>query len=725
MRSPAACQPLEPRRLLSSVFISRSIDKDSGFGPNLSVGSVAVGNVNGDDKLDIVMTSDGGSSVAFLLGTGSGNVSAPSTVYDTGPDPRSPLIVDLNNDNTGDIVVSNASQAKVSVLLNDGDNHFVNKQSFAVGSGPGAIAQGDFNGDFKIDLAVCNAADNTVSILLGKGDGTFQAQTTLPVGKDPSAIVSDDFNGDRIADLAVANFNDGTVSVLVCKGDGSFFKQKVFFAGADPRSLAVGDMNRDGTPDLVSANSAADNVSVLIGNGNGTFKPAAMFDVSPHSSAVVVADFNADNRLDIASLGGFNAEVSLLLGNGKGGFGPAANFRANSSAQFFMTVGDLDAGGPPVLVTANGFDNTIGMLFARGFAKALTPVSPADGAKDITTPKLVWSGTDEFSSRLIVASNRDDLPTDPLSRASIPSAVIDTTTSSLTSTMDINPNLLRGNTTYFWEVQTFRSSPGLFSQIRSFTTANRAPVVNAVPDAAVQVGTTYSANGTFNDDDANDSWKGTVSYGDGSARGKLALHGHRLALSHVYKKAGKFQIVMKVTDTHGATAIDKLFVTVTKTAPAAVAFADWTSPTAGKLGSFTYQFTSSKPSQLFLTPADLTPAAFSFASGSKTQETVEYSVSDTWTVTFNAAVPRLLLDTKFWRGTSSQAPPPTVQYTFNTPFTIRSGLDIAGISGNTLSLPADSGFFDGIIEFDNVKTLSVTTNATGASAQLLTFAMVG
>jgi len=52
-------------------------------------------------------------------------------------------------------------------------------------------------------------------------------------------------------------------------------------------------------------------------------------------------------------------------------------------------------------------------------------------------------------------------------------------------------------------------------------------------------------------------------------------------------------------------------------------------------------------------------------------------------------------------------------------------LDIAGISGNTLSLPADSGFFDGIIEFDNVKTLSVTTNATGASAQLLTFAMVG
>src|SRR3954466_2236584 len=71
MRSPAACQPLEPRRLLSGVFISRSIDKDSGFGPNLSVGSVAVGNVNGDDKLDIVMTSDGGSSVAFLLGTGS------------------------------------------------------------------------------------------------------------------------------------------------------------------------------------------------------------------------------------------------------------------------------------------------------------------------------------------------------------------------------------------------------------------------------------------------------------------------------------------------------------------------------------------------------------------------------------------------------------------------------------------------------------------------------
>src|SRR5207342_342797 len=101
---------------------------------NNGVGAVAVGNVNGDTNLDIVMTTDGGSSVDFLLGTGSGNVSAPSTVYNAGDDPNSPIIVDLNNDNTGDIIVANGSHPTVSVLLNDGDNHFVNRQTFAVGS---------------------------------------------------------------------------------------------------------------------------------------------------------------------------------------------------------------------------------------------------------------------------------------------------------------------------------------------------------------------------------------------------------------------------------------------------------------------------------------------------------------------------------------------------------------------------------------------------------------
>ncbi|HEY7089001.1 MAG TPA: FG-GAP-like repeat-containing protein, partial [Tepidisphaeraceae bacterium] len=650
--------------------------------------------------------------------------SAPSTVYDAGDDPHSPVIADVNNDNINDIVVSNSSHATVSVLLNDGDNHFNDRHTFTVGSGPGALVADDFNGDAKFDLAVCTS-DNSLSVLLGNGNGTFQPQTSVPVGKDPEAIASADLNGDRLSDLVVANTRDDTVSVLLSKGDGTFLDQKVFFAGAAPISLALADVNRDGIPDIVTANSQADNVSVLIGKGNGTFNSPAAFAVSPHPSAVVVEDFNGDHKLDIASLSNLTANVSVLLGNGKGGFQSPTNFPANPGARFFMTGGDLGSA-LPALVTANEFDNTVGLMFTHGLPHAPTLVSPADGAKNLTAPELQWSGTNEFPSRVIVTANKADLPTDTNSRDNIPSAVIDTTTGSLASAIDISPQLLHGNTTYFWEVQIIQGAPGLFSPIRSFTTANRAPAINALPDAQVKVGTTYTAAGTFNDGDANDSWTGSVSYGDGSARSKLSIHGHRLTLSHVYKNTGKFHVSLKVIDASGATATDKLVVTVTKAAPAsALSFANWTSTTAGKLGSFTFQVTHSATNSLFLGPEDLSTPSYSFAKGSAQQQVLSYDVNDSLSVTFNKPVPRLLLDTLGWRGSFSIAPPPTVSYTFNNPFTIRSGLEVATVNGDTLTLPSSAGFFDGIIEFDNVKTLSITTNATGGSSQGLTFAMIG
>ncbi|HEY1628677.1 MAG TPA: hypothetical protein VGF52_02395 [Tepidisphaeraceae bacterium] len=159
-----------------------------------------------------------------------------------------------------------------------------------------------------------------------------------------------------------------------------------------------------------------------------------------------------------------------------------------------------------------------------------------------------------------------------------------------------------------------------------------------------------------------------------------------------------------------------------------VTFANWSSTNAAILGPYSVKFNSTVQGSLALDSADLSTSDFSAAPGSATQQILDYAVSDDWSASFSDTVPQLLLDVKFWRGTQAGAPPPTINYTFNQPFTILSGLAGSTSSGNTLSLPDDntSGFFDGILEFTNVSTLSITDNSDPAdtSSQSLTLSLL-
>ena len=138
-----------------------------------------------------------------------------------GNDPASVAVGDFNGDGKLDLVAANYNSKSVAVLLANGDGTFQAPLNFAVGSIPWSVAVGDFNGDGKQDLVVSNQGDNTVSVLLGNGDGTFQAARTFAVGIAPAMVVVGDFNGDHNLDLAVANVNSNAVSVLFGNGDGT------------------------------------------------------------------------------------------------------------------------------------------------------------------------------------------------------------------------------------------------------------------------------------------------------------------------------------------------------------------------------------------------------------------------------------------------------------------------------------------------------------------------
>jgi hypothetical protein len=252
--------------------------------------SVAVGDFNGDGKLDLAVANQGtsfpyydDSSVSILLGQGDGTF-LPALSFSAGAGRRSVAVGDFNGDGKLDLVAAGYGlkyapisyipyDEDVRVLLGNGDGTFQPAQSYPAGSVPWSVAVGDFNGDGKPDLAVANQISSTVSILLGQGDGTFQPAVNYAAGTLPRSVAVGDFNGDGKQDLAVV-FGGG-VRVLLGKGDGTFQTTSVsYVAGSVPISVAVRDFNGDGFPDLAVANGGSNDVSILLNDATWAGGPS-------------------------------------------------------------------------------------------------------------------------------------------------------------------------------------------------------------------------------------------------------------------------------------------------------------------------------------------------------------------------------------------------------------------------------------------------------------------
>jgi hypothetical protein len=396
----------------------------------LNASSVAVADVNGDGKADVFVSNfymgNGNyskSTVGVLLGNGDGTFQ-PVVSYDSGGAYSVSVAVgDVNGDGKPDLVVANqcvsstdCTNGAIGVLLGNGNGTFQAAVAYSSGGANGlsvasatSVALGDVNGDGKPDLVVsnqcgsysnCQSVNGTVGVLLGNGDGTFQAAITYASGAFGSdSIAVADVNGDGKLDLLVANqcaggnssssCTSGTVSVFLGKSDGTFLPPFTYDSGgyyAD--SIAVADANGDGKLDLLVVNecalsdcSAGGGVGVLLGNGDGTFQAAPNYSSGGQTAtSTAVADVNGDGKPDLiianqCASGGncANGEVSVLLGNGNGTFQTAVSYASGGYGPVSVAVKDVNGDGKPDLVIANQCasstncaNGTIGVLLGNG-----------------------------------------------------------------------------------------------------------------------------------------------------------------------------------------------------------------------------------------------------------------------------------------------------------------------------------------------------------------------
>ncbi len=134
--------------------------------------NLAIGEINDDAKLDLIITHDDINDMTILWGDGNGGFRpAPNSPYNLGRRGYKVIIVDVNNDAKKDLIVSHPLNSRnITVLLNDGSGSFIAAPGspYSAGREPNCLATGDMNGDGKLDIIAANFASNDVTILLGR-----------------------------------------------------------------------------------------------------------------------------------------------------------------------------------------------------------------------------------------------------------------------------------------------------------------------------------------------------------------------------------------------------------------------------------------------------------------------------------------------------------------------------------------------------------------------------
>jgi len=314
---------------------------------------------------------------------GSGGVVSPGTItdssfrpvigYTTGTGPRALALGDVDANGQLDLVVASTDDANVSVLLRDAEG-FGNQVDYTLAARPGWVALHDLNYDGTLDLAVASIDSSSVKVLLGMGDGTFAPVVESPSTRSVLSLVLGDVNNDGNWDAVTAPNGDispprpgesSFVSVFLGDGSGKFDEPQLVAEGEECPSVALGDANHDGKLDLARLNAKRATVSVLFGNGDGTFADSQEYATGAAPAFVTFADLDGDGELDLLTADSASNEVSILLGLSGGAFAERVAYRTGASPQH-VSVTDLNGDHHPDLITANASDFGVSVLQGIG-----------------------------------------------------------------------------------------------------------------------------------------------------------------------------------------------------------------------------------------------------------------------------------------------------------------------------------------------------------------------
>lgn len=277
--------------------------------------NAAMGDLNGDGRLDVLVTGADSHALYSLLGAGEQGFLAAGNYSPAGAVDYL-AVGDVNGDGKSDVIVVNSQvSGSAEILLGNGDGSFRAGGSMSLGVFPGYPLIADFNGDGKADLVVREY--NRLLLFSGVGDGTFTAPVVL-VSDTFSSITTTDLNQDGKVDLLLAG-SGGGLKVMLGRGDGTFLAPVAYATGSDQaKTLAIADFNGDGWPDVAVGDSGGD-IALFLGSGDGSLVAPTHFSGPAQSQKLFAADYNGDGQVDLLFVPQENDKRRFMVMLGAGG----------------------------------------------------------------------------------------------------------------------------------------------------------------------------------------------------------------------------------------------------------------------------------------------------------------------------------------------------------------------------------------------------------------------
>ncbi|KNC48330.1 uncharacterized protein AMSG_04562 [Thecamonas trahens ATCC 50062] len=280
--------------------------------------AMATGDVDGDGRSDVVVVVESTDELSWFANSASGAFLAGSTIAGIGEliTPKDAVVVDLDADGDGDVVVASQGDDKISWFENTAGDGTVWTQHFVVG---------DFNGDGQLDIAaaspttVCWWAQTAVV-------GTFDVPQTVAFGTGLAGlIVSGDFDEDGYLDIVVAA--NGEIRLLANPGGSGAFAASRVLATKLSNGLVASDIDADGDLDLVVDFQPGSDYTVLLllNPGSPSVAQFSQVDLAVDVVAlsdVMVKDADGDGDIDVLYLDEFS--VKFVSNTGAGTFAPPA-----------------------------------------------------------------------------------------------------------------------------------------------------------------------------------------------------------------------------------------------------------------------------------------------------------------------------------------------------------------------------------------------------------------